>query len=258
MTARGKWQGVMTIARLNWPFYAVAMAVVILSLLGFFLISKFELRLLCGIALAGAVYLIFGSLGVSHWIYDRSDLYRWGWLERALRGSNKRQVIFCHSGFDDASASLREKIGDIVGWRVLDHYEPRRMTEASIRGARRMFPPTADTLTAPFNEWPVEGESADVLFGILAIHELRSERERTSWFAEAKRCLRDDGRVVLVEHIRDPANFLAFGPGFLHFHSRASWRRAWERAGLRALDEFRVTPWVRVFVLAHTMDTVTT
>jgi hypothetical protein len=254
MNSRGKWQGMMTIARFNWPFYAVAAATLILSLAGIFLTSNLELRLVCGIALVGAAYFIFGSLGVSHLIYDRSDLYRWGWLDRALREATKRQFIFCHSGFDDASASLREKLGQDAGWRVLDHFDPKRMTERSIRRARRMFPPTTDTLPAAFNKWPVESGSADVVFGFLAIHELRSEAERSGWFAEAKRCLRSEGRIVLVEHIRDLANFLAFGPGFLHFHSRATWRRAWERAGFQSLDEFRVTPWVRVFVLARTMD----
>ena len=98
-------------------------------------------------------------------------------------------------------------------------------------------------------QWPLEAESVDVVFGLLAIHELRSEEERSAWFAEARRCLRKGGRVILVEHVRDLANFLAFGPGFLHFHSLASWRRNWESAQLRSLDDFRVTPWVRVFVL---------
>ena len=88
-----------------------------------------------------------------------------------------------------------------------------------------------------------------MVFGLLAIHELRSEAERTAWFAEARRCLRQGGRLILLEHTRDFANFLAFGPGFLHFHSPASWRRCWEGAGLQALDEFRVTPWVRIFVI---------
>ena len=71
-----------------------------------------------------------------------------------------------------------------------------------------------------------------------------------AWFAEARRCLRPGGRIVLVEHVRDVANFLAFGPGFLHFHSPESWRHCWEKAGLRLSDRFRVTPWVRVFVIS--------
>ena len=132
---------------------------------------------------------------------------------------------------------------------MLDHYDESRMTETSIRRARQLYPPTPDTIRAPFDRWPVEDGWADVVFGLLAIHELRSEAERGAWFAEARRSLLDHGRVVLVEHVRDLANFIAFGPGFLHFHSPASWRRAWESAGLQCREEFRVTPWVRVFVL---------
>jgi hypothetical protein len=95
----------------------------------------------------------------------------------------------------------------------------------------------------------VVAEFADLILGLLAIHELRSETERGLWFAEAKRCLRPDGRVVLVEHVRDMANFIAFGPGFVHFHSRADWRRCWETAGFHLADEFCVTPFIRIFVL---------
>ena len=248
MRVRGKWQGMMTIARFNWPLYVAAVAVLIAGFCGLLLLPAVELKLVCGVAVLGAAYFLFGSLGVSHLIYDRSDLYRWGWIDRALRGALQRDFIFCHSGFDESSQALREKLGD-VGWQVLDHFNESQMTEASIRRARRMFPPTANTLPAAHNQWPVCAASADVVFGLLAIHEFRSEAERSEWFSEARRCLRKDGRVVIVEHVRDLANFLAFGPGFLHFHSQASWHRAWERAGFRSLDEFRITPWVRVFVI---------
>lgn len=249
MKPRGRWQGMMTIARFNWPFYVAALAVIFATFAGLLLFPARVPRLICSVALASAVYFLFGSLGVSHLIYDRSDLYRWGWLKRALRGAAPRRAIFCHSGFDETSEDLRSRLEDLE-WLVLDHFDEGRMTEASIRRARRMFPPTPDTLPATYNRWPATAESADIVFGLLAIHELRLEEERGAWFAEARRCLRQGGRVLLVEHVRDLANFFAFGPGFLHFHSRGSWRRAWESAGFRATDEFRVTPWVRIFILS--------
>ncbi|MDP9292644.1 MAG: class I SAM-dependent methyltransferase [Verrucomicrobiota bacterium] len=236
----------MTIARLNWPFYLSAVAVLLASLGGLLLLTALETRLICFVASAGAAYFLFVSLCVSHLVYDRSDLYQWSWLDRALRGATGHEFIFCHSGFDETSPELREKLG-AAQWHVLDHFNETQMTEASIRRARRMFPPTRETLPAKYNEWPVKSGSADVVFALLVIHELRSEVQRIGWFIEAKRCLRNDGRVVLVEHVRDLANFLAFGPGFLHFHSRKSWQQAWEEAGFRSLDEFRVTRWVRVF-----------
>ena len=134
-------------------------------------------------------------------------------------------------------------------WRILDHHDPSTMTEASIRRARKLYPPTHVTEAAPFDRWPIGDGWADVVFGIMAIHEMRTVGERAKWFAEAKRCLADGGRIVVVEHARDAANFLAFGPGFLHFHSVKNWERSWEGEGLRLMDNSRITPFVRVFVI---------
>ncbi len=247
MKARGHFQGMLTIARFNWPLYVTALAVLIGSGAGFFLFTGL-FKMPFAIALFCAVYFIAGSLGISYYVYDRSELYRWSWLDRALGGNPMRQAIFCHSGFDETSAALRDKYIN-VQWNILDHYDPQRMTEPSIHRARALFPPTTGTVACSYDAWPLAAESADVVFALLAIHELRTETERTAWFAEAKRCLRKGGCVVLVEHVRDAANFLAFGPGYLHFHSCASWRRCWERAGLRAVDQFSVTSFVQVCAL---------
>jgi SAM-dependent methyltransferase len=248
MKSRGRWQGMWTIVSFNWPFYLVALIVVILSLGTFISHSEILLRILSGLTLAGALYFLVGSLGVSHQVYDRSDLYRWQWLARAMEGAGRSQMVFCHSGFDESSQEVFERLNP-DRWIVLDHYDAAQMTEASIQRARRKFPPTRATLPAPFEQWPVETHSTDVVLGILAIHELRSENERIAWFAEARRCLASGGRLVLVEHIRDLANFLAFGPGFLHFHSTSSWRRCWEHADFILKEEFKITPWVSVFVI---------
>lgn len=248
MNKRGRWQGIQTIARLNWPFFAVAVPGLIVAVAVAVMAQNELLRLLCALAAAGFLWFLAGSIIVSHLVYDRSDLYRWRWLERALRGVSAERVIFCHAGFDEASAHLRDQLAP-KSWLLLDHYDPARMTEPSIQRARRLFPLPAETKAAPFGCWPAEAARADGIFGLLAIHELRSEDERVAWFAEARRCLAPGGRVLLVEHTRDVANFFAFGPGFWHFHSPANWRRCWMRAGLSLHDEFRITPWVRVFVL---------
>jgi hypothetical protein len=248
MKFRGQWEGMVMIASFNWPYYLVAGVVFCGSLAGSVLFSSFFLKVLCGVLLVCAAWFLFGSLAASHFIYDRSDLYCWNWLDRALNGVVMRQGIFCHCGFDETSTELRERFRG-TQWQVLDHYKAEQMTEASIRRARLMFPPEPGTLPSPYHAWPAISGGADVVFGLLAIHELRSEAERRAWFNESKRCLRKGGRVVLVEHVRDMANFGAFGPGFVHFHSVRSWRRCWEGAGLRLIDQFCVTPFVRVFVL---------
>ena len=83
MNPRGKWQGMMTIAQFNWPFYVAAVVMFIASLVGLILLPLPSLKLVCGIAFVGAAFFLFSSLAVSHFVYDRSDLYRWGWLDRA-------------------------------------------------------------------------------------------------------------------------------------------------------------------------------
>ena len=249
MKGRSSWQGMLTIARLNWPYYAFAVGVLLVAGVAVFWTTSPLVRGTSVVALLGAGWFLLGSLGVSHLVYDRSDLYRWCWLRRALCEVPLDECVFCHAGFDEASSALRTQLPDAARWHVLDHFDAATMTEPSIRRARRLCPPTAETRPAAADRWPLAADSADVVFALLAIHELRSESERAAWFAEARRCLHPGGRVVLVEHTRDFANFLAFGPGFFHFHSPQSWRRSWERGGLRLGDTFHITPWIRVFIL---------
>lgn len=245
---RGKWQGMLAIVWFNWPFYLVSIIVFITAVMVMLFVRDTRVQaLFCAIA-AGSGYFLFVSLAVSHLIYDCSDLYRWHWLKRALVHRNDERIVFCHAGFDETSDAIREvRVG--AEWRILDHHDPSTMTEASIRRARKTYPPTHRTEAAPFDLWPVGTGWADVIFGLLAIHELRSIGERAKWFAEAKRCLGNQGRIIVVEHVRDTANFLAFGPGFLHFHSIQSWEKSWESEGLYLIDNFRITLFVRVFVI---------
>ena len=69
------------------------------------------------------------------------------------------------------------------------------------------------------------------------------------FFREVARVLRSHGDLVVVEHFRDWANFMAFGPGFFHFLPETAWRNAAAAGGFEIRRQFRVTPFVNVFVL---------
>lgn len=52
-----------------------------------------------------------------------------------------------------------------------------------------------------------------------------------------------------MEHLRDLPNFVAFGPGFLHFHAGRSWLRSIGEAGFKVVEQRGVTPFVQCFTL---------
>ena len=88
----------------------------------------------------------------------------------------------------------------------------------------------------------------DAVFLLFAAHELRLREARDRFFSELFRTLRPAGSLLLLEHLRDRANFMAFGFGALHFLSRNEWLRAAGGAGFKLDREFSITPFVRVFL----------
>ena len=127
-----------------------------------------------------------------------------------------------------------------------------RHTEVSIRRARRAYPPFPGTrpvsTRAPL---PLPDHAIDLAVAFLAAHEIRDPAERAAFFREIRRVTRPTGRVVVVEHLRDPANFLAYTVGFLHFHSRRAWRATFRAAGLQVAQEIKITPFLTAFILCH-------
>lgn len=241
-------QGARQIVRFNWPSYvAGAACVTAATLLATLPAVPGAGRLVLGAAAAVAGYWLAASLVVSHWVYDRSPLFRWAWLEDVLDAPPRRWANL-HAGFDVATPAVRRMFPSSQG-RVLDFFDAAEMTEPSIRRARRLAP-TGD-LAEPVDavRLPLVDGELDAGLLLLSAHELRRHGARASLLGELRRALRPGGQVVLAEHLRDLPNFLAFGPGFLHFHSRRSWRRAVADAGLAVERELRITPFVAVLVL---------
>ncbi|MEA2602616.1 MAG: hypothetical protein QOF89_3608 [Acidobacteriota bacterium] len=244
---RSPYHGMLQILHYNRPMYVRAVAVSLATILAVALLPI--PRLLVVLALAGvAAGLLWSasSLLVSHWIYDRSPLSQWDWLARLLPAAPHHWASL-HAGLDETFGALA-RIFPAEGGTVLDFYDPAEMTEPSIVRARRLSLDRTAT-PADFRALPLADASQDAIFLIFAAHELRRPDSRRRFFLEIARTLAPGGRAVLVEHLRDRQNFLAFGPGFLHFFPHREWLRLAASADLAVREDFRITPFVAVLVL---------
>ncbi len=244
--ARRRYQGVAQILQFNWRMYAATAGVLFVCWVAaaFLPVAGRAVLLL---ASAPAAFWLATSLAVSHYVYDRFPLYELDWLERALAYTPQRWLNV-HSGWDETSGLLAGAFPGAAG-QVADIFDARVMTEPSIRQAHKMNRSPVAATPARYNALPFESGTFDAAFAIFAAHELRRHDQRVQLFCEIGRVLAPGGELVVVEHARDWRNFLAFGPGFLHFFSPRAWRRVACDAGLVVRTEFRMTPFVRLYIV---------
>lgn len=248
-SVRRPWQGVFQILQFNWRFYGTTATAVAVALLA----APFLPRLLrAGVLLgvAPAVFWLTSSLLVSHYVYDRFPLYDLNWIPRALSGMPRRWLNI-HCGLDETS-SLLAALFPGAAFDVVNIFDPRVMTEASIMEAQRIECDAIAATPAQFDDLPFGSGTFDAAFCIFAAHELRRACQRANLFLEIARVLSPGGELVLMEHSRDWWNFLAFGPGFLHFFSQRAWRKTIATTGFAVETELSMTPFVHVYVLRRT------
>jgi len=243
---RKPYQGVMQILRFNWRMYLATAGGVLGAALVWPLLHA-DGRAALVLCAAPPLFWMVASLAVSHYVYDRFPLYDLHWLERALTHAPRRWINI-HAGWDETSGLLRAVFPDAIG-EAVDLFDPRVMTEASIRRAHRSGAVPVSATPARYDALPFENATVGAAFVIFAAHELRRKEQRMKFFREISRVLTRSGECLVVEHARDRWNFLAFGPGFLHFFPQREWRRAAQQAGLAVRNEFELTQFVHVFVL---------
>jgi len=236
-------QGVINIVRFNWQFYVIA----VVAIAGLQFAKQYlpvSLQVFADIFLLLSALAILVSLAVSLYIYDLSNLYTLDWLEN----SSPKQIVNINAGFDETSALLKQKYPS-ANLLVFDFYDPAKHTEVSIERARKAYPPFRGTQTISTTNIPLQENSTDLIFLILAAHEIRNTKERIVFFKQLQQALTLTGKIIVVEHQRDLANFLAYNFGFFHFHSTKTWKEAFKDLNLVLEKEFKITPFISTFIL---------
>lgn len=244
---RGRFTGTANIIRFNWHFYVIAIPLIIVCLyISSLFNGGFQLVLIV-LTFSGAA-VIFTSLFVSWYIYDHSELYSLSWFDKQSLPKAVR-IANIHAGFDETSALLKNKYPGAV-LDVFDFYDARKHTEVSIERARKTYPPYPGTVIIDTSKALPASEGYDIIFLILAVHEIRNDNERTEFFRLLSESLKPEGRIIVVEHQRDFVNFLAFNIGFFHFHSPKTWLNNFKSAGLKLNETINITPFLKVYNLS--------
>jgi SAM-dependent methyltransferase len=191
-----------------------------------------------------ALHLLAGSALAARLVFGPSGVTDYRWLTDALGGAPRRWLNVT-TGFDDTTGTLARLWPESTGLAI-DRFDVAVPHERALRAARALRPPSGPS-TLPSSELPLPDASVDAVLLLMAAHEVRAPGERRLLFREAARVLEPGGLLIVVEHLRDAANTLVFGPGSLHFERAETWRRAGTDAGLRLDREARRTPFVRSF-----------
>jgi ubiquinone/menaquinone biosynthesis C-methylase UbiE len=180
-------------------------------------------------------------------VYDFSGYYKFHWLKNLISNNERvKLIVNINAGFDETSFIIKNMFPQ-SDLRVFDFYNAKQHTEPAIKRARKVSLIYPNTQQIASNSIPVKDNTVDIIFLLSAVHEIRLHEEKIQFLKECYRLCKPDGKVIMVEHLRDFPNFLAFSVGFTHFFSRSVWKNAFEHAGFSSFQETKFTPFMSVF-----------
>ncbi|MES2412056.1 MAG: methyltransferase domain-containing protein [Bacteroidota bacterium] len=242
---RRNFQGVLNILSFNRHFYVfgfIALALIIGSELLFNWSDS-----LYWIVILGFIYGLTMPLIISAYVYDFSGFYNFDWLRKLnIEDSESKLNLNINAGFDETSFIIK-KILPKSDLQVYDFYNAKQHTEPAIIRARKVSIFYPNTMQINSNAIPLNDNSVDNIFLLSAIHEIRKHDEKVQFLKECHRVCKPNGNVIMVEHLRDFPNFIAFTIGFTHFFSKTTWKKAFTDAGFTSFQETKFTPFMSIF-----------
>src|SRR6185295_6905845 len=205
---RRKFQGVLNILSFNRHFYFAGLGVfaVLLCIYFFAVWQAFVFWLIVTAFMYGLVM----PLIVSAYVYDFSSYYEFKWLSNQVDNPEKvKLIVNINAGFDETSFLIKNMFPE-SDLKVFDFYNAKQHTEPAIVRARKVSLVYPNTQQIASNAIPITDNSADIIFLLSAAHEIRSHDEKIQFLKECHRLCKPGGKVIMVEHLRDFPNFLAF------------------------------------------------
>jgi SAM-dependent methyltransferase len=242
---RRKLQGVLNILSFNRHFYVLGLAVLALLFTSRLFIQWPGIVFL--LVIVAFLYGLLMPLIVSAFVYDLSGFYHFNWLDSQVKDMTGINVIVnINAGFDETSFIIKNKFPH-ADLKVFDFYNAKRHTEPAIKRARKVSTVYPNTQQIESSSIPLKEKTVDIVFLLSAVHEIRSQEEKILFLKECHRICKPEGKVIMVEHLRDFPNFLAFTIGFTHFFSRSTWKNAFKSAGFSSFQETKFTAFMSIF-----------
>ncbi|MDF2930810.1 MAG: methyltransferase type 11 [Chryseobacterium sp.] len=243
---RRKFQGVLNILSFNQHFYIIGIGILALIIISHQILGWSDI--LFWIIVTAFIYGLVMPLIVSAYVYDFSGYYDFKWLKDcSIDKSNVKQILNINAGFDETSFIVKNNFPN-ANLKVFDFYDADRHTEPAIIRARKVSLVYPDTQQMQSNSIAMNDDSVDLIFLLSAVHEIRSNEEKIQFLKECYRVCKPKGEIIMVEHLRDFPNFLAFSVGFTHFFSKKVWRNAFKASGFKTFEEVKFTPFMSIFI----------
>ncbi|KQK25888.1 methyltransferase type 11 [Chryseobacterium aquaticum] len=243
---RKKFQGVLNILSFNRHFYIFGIAVLAIIVISHQIFRWLDIMF--WIIIISFLYGLIMPLLVSAYVYDFSGYYNFKWLKKCkIDKSEVKQILNINAGFDETSFIIKNNFLN-ADLNVFDFYDAERHTEPAIIRARKVSLVYPNTQQMKSNSMEMSDHSVDLIFLLSAVHEIRSNDEKIQFLKECHRVCKPNGKIIMVEHLRDFPNFLAFSIGFTHFFSKKIWKNAFKNSGFTTFEEVKFTPFMSIFI----------
>jgi len=243
---RKKFQGVLNILSFNRHFYIFGIAVLAIIVISHQIFRWSDI--VFWIIIISFLYGLIMPLLVSAYVYDFSGYYNFKWLKKCkIDESEVKQILNINAGFDETSFIIKNNFPN-AELKVFDFYDAERHTEPAIIRARKVSLVYPNTQQMKSNSMEMSDHSVDLIFLLSAVHEIRSNDEKIQFLKECHRVCKPNGKVIMVEHLRDLPNFFAFSVGFTHFFSKKIWKNAFKNSGFTTFEDVKFTPFMSIFI----------